>query len=130
RVRSGRVGREGKEDQAATAKPVGGVNSPPLAPTGFRLGLAGRHLAPLDRRAVERRRPSSVWRSALRSDRPKRRTVALRASVSSDRRGAPWQRFVWSCRENPDPAGRRRVKRSADLRPKGLGGQQHADEAT
>src|SRR5262245_36728702 len=46
-----------------------------------------------------------------------------RASVSSDRSGAPWPRFVWSCRESPDPAGRRRVKQSADLRPKGLRGQ-------
>jgi hypothetical protein len=25
---------------------------------------------------------------------------------------APWPRFVWSCRESPDPAGRRRVQRS------------------
>jgi hypothetical protein len=29
------------------------------------------------------------------------------------RMGAPWQRFFWPCRECPDPAGRRRVKRSA-----------------
>ena len=51
--------------------------------------------------------------------------------LRSDRRmGAPWQRFVWSCRECPDPAGRRRVKRSAYLRPKGSRGQQHAEEAT
>src|SRR5262249_13677840 len=45
-------------------------------------------------------------------------------------RGAPWLRFVWSCREHPDPAGRRRVKRSAYLHPKGARGQQHAEEAT
>src|SRR4051812_31482353 len=44
--------------------------------------------------------------------------------------GAPWLRFVWSWRECPDPAGRRRVKRSAYLRPKGARGQQHAEEAT
>src|SRR6516225_9741377 len=43
---------------------------------------------------------------------------------------APWLRFVWSCRESPDPAGRRRVKRSVYLRPKGARGQQHAVEAT
>ena len=43
---------------------------------------------------------------------------------------APWLRFVWSCRESPDPAGRRRVKRSVYLHPKGARGQQHADEAT
>src|SRR5262245_44703053 len=61
-------------------------------------------------------------------DRPA--SISEDASVSSDRSGAPWPRFVWSCRESPDPAGRRRVKRSADLRPKGLRGQQHADEAT
>ncbi len=29
------------------------------------------------------------------------------------RMGAPWHRFVWSCRECPDPAGGRRLKRSA-----------------
>src|SRR5262249_32594826 len=45
-------------------------------------------------------------------------------------RGAPWLRFVWSCGERPDPAGRRRVKRSVYLHPKGARGQQHADEAT
>jgi hypothetical protein len=39
------------------------------------------------------------------------------------RMGAPWLRFVWSCRECPDPAGRRRVKRSVYLRPKGSRGQ-------
>src|SRR5262249_48827863 len=44
-------------------------------------------------------------------------------------RGAPWLRFVWSCRERPDPAGRRRVKRSVYLHPKGARGQQHAEEA-
>ena len=53
----------------------------------------------------------------------------LRASVGPTQ-GAPWLRFVWSCRECPDPAGRRRVKRSVYLRPKGSRGQQHADEAT
>ncbi len=52
-------------------------------------------------------------------------------ALRCDRRlGAPWLRFVWSCRECPDPAGRRRVKRSADLQPKGSRGQQHAEEAT
>src|SRR5262249_43306024 len=43
---------------------------------------------------------------------------------------APWLRFVWSCRECPDPAGRRRVKRSVYLPPKGARGQEHAEEAT
>src|SRR5262249_37806335 len=43
---------------------------------------------------------------------------------------APWRRFVWSCRESPDPAGRKRVKRSVYLHPKGARGQQHAVEAT
>src|SRR5262249_42204171 len=47
----------------------------------------------------------------------------------SDRSGAPWLRFVWSRRECPDPAGRRRVKRSVYLRPKGARGHEHAEEA-
>jgi hypothetical protein len=34
-------------------------------------GHSGRHLAPSDRRAAERRRLAVVWRNALRSDRPK-----------------------------------------------------------
>jgi hypothetical protein len=55
-VRSRRHWRDGAEDQDATAKPVRGVRFPPLAQSGFRTGLAGRHLAPLDRRAAERRR--------------------------------------------------------------------------
>jgi hypothetical protein len=33
------------------------------------------------------------------------------------------ERFVRSCRESPDPAGRRRVKRSVYLHPKGARGQ-------
>jgi hypothetical protein len=48
----------------------------------------------------------------------------------SDRSSAPWLRFVWSCRECPDPAARRRVKRSVYLRPKGARGQEQAEEAT
>jgi RNA polymerase sigma-70 factor (ECF subfamily) len=59
------------------------VQFPQLAPSRFRRSLAGRYVAPLDRRAGERGRLPSIWRSALRSDRPKRRTVALRASVGS-----------------------------------------------
>src|SRR5262249_52604207 len=43
---------------------------------------------------------------------------------------APWLRFVWSCRESPDPAGRKPVKRFCYLRTKGARGQQHAVEAT
>ena len=54
-VRSRRLWHDGAEDQNATAKPVRGVQFPPLAPSRFRPGLAGRHLALLDRRAAERR---------------------------------------------------------------------------
>jgi len=40
-----------------------------FAPSRFKLGLAGRHLASLDTRAAERGRLPSIRRSALRSDR-------------------------------------------------------------
>jgi hypothetical protein len=39
----------------------------------------------LDKRAAEHRRLAIIWSCARRSDRPKRRTVALRASVGSPR---------------------------------------------
>ena len=68
---------------------------------------------------------SAIRRSARSAQ---RREPNLPRRVGPER--APWQRFVWSCRESPDPAGRRRVKRSVYLRPKGARGQQHADEAT
>jgi hypothetical protein len=75
-VRSRRLWREGAEDQNATAEPVGAVQFPSLVPSGFQPGLAGRPLSPLDSWAAERTQFPSVWRSALRSDRPKQ----LRAS--------------------------------------------------
>jgi hypothetical protein len=59
------------------------VQFPHLARFRFRRSLAGRYLAPVDRRTAKRGRLTSIGRSALRSDRPKRRTVTVRASVGS-----------------------------------------------
>src|SRR5271166_3024681 len=47
------------------------VQFPPLTPSRFRRCLDGRHSAPLDRRATERRRLPSISRSSLRSHRLK-----------------------------------------------------------
>src|SRR4051794_28773733 len=38
-----------------------------------------------------------------------------------DRIGAPWSRFASSCRESPDAAGRRRLKRPTNLPRKARG---------
>ena len=64
------------------------VQFPPLAPSRFRPSLAGLHLSPLDRRAAERRRVTSIWRSARWSHRPKPafRKVILDGDRRSDGR--------------------------------------------
>jgi len=64
------------------------VQFPPLAPSRFRPSLAGLHFSPLDRRAAERRRVTSIWRSARRSHRPKPafRKVILDGDRRSDGR--------------------------------------------
>jgi hypothetical protein len=77
--------------------------APGIPPPPLRTDLAGRHFGLLNRRATQQRRFPPTRRSARRSDRPKRRTVALRASVGSPRRlpvppGAPLDRVTKACR--------------------------------
>jgi hypothetical protein len=84
------TGAKGQWIKTRLRSPSGGAN-PAARSSGCRPGLAGPHIAPLDRRAAERRRLPSVWRSARRSDRPKQAwTNRLRSSDRSAARvGAP-----------------------------------------
>src|SRR5262249_40163187 len=113
------VRRGGACNCAAAHRPRPGdrVRSDPPGVSFSESGFRCQILLPPDAETCER--------CALRSALPKSvRVEAFGAQVTSasatsvgvsGRSGEPWLRFVWSCRERPDPAGRRRVQRSVYL---------------